>query len=179
MAAQTKAELHDEIVRTYNELSTLIEATEASVLTSDFAPAKVAAKCTTFEQGNNMRDILMHIFDWQRMQADFVGNIRSGQPKDFIPEPYRKDYKELERINFEKAQAVPFDEAWSKLKASHEEMLTLLDGFTDEELFAKKVFKVTYTTTMGCYFMCCTTQPYGKAVKKLKAHIKASTPKKK
>ena len=30
----------------------------------------------------------------------------------------------------------------------------------------------TYTTTMGAYFACVTSQPYGKTVKSLKAHLK-------
>jgi hypothetical protein len=51
-------------------------------------------------------------------------------------------------------------------------MLSLVESFTDEELFAKGVFKCTYTTTMAAYFESVTTSSYGQAVKLLKAHLK-------
>lgn len=172
MAPQTKAELKQEIQDTFRELSQLIQTADDSLLTRQFAPAKENARCTTFEQGNNMRDILMHIYEWQRLQSLFVSNIRKGSPKDFIPEPYRRNYKEMDRLNMEKHQQIPFKKSWELLSSSHEEMLSLLETFTEEELFGKKVFKVTYTTTMAAYFISVTSQPYSKAVKKLKNHIK-------
>ena len=167
---QTKEDLLMAVTEGYTELTTLIDSSDETVLERDFAPSKANAKCTTFEQGNNMRDLLMHIYEWQRLQMLFVENIRKGEPKDFIPEPYRKNYKEMDRVNWERHQSVTLDEALALLAGTHAEIVKLIDTFSNEELFNKKVFKVTYTTTMGAYFACVTSQPYGKAIKSLKAH---------
>lgn len=169
---QTKEELLMAVTNGYQELTTLIDSTDKNVLEADFAPVKANAKCTTFEQGNNLRDILMHIYEWQRLQILFVENIRRGEPKDFIPDPYRKNYKEMDRVNWERHQSVTLAEALTLLADTHAEVVRLIGTFSNEELFNKKVFKVTYTTTMGAYFVCVTSQPYGKAVKSLKAHLR-------
>jgi len=156
----------------YKELSDLIRSAGKDVLEADFATSRTNAMCTTFEQGNNLRDLLMHIYEWQQLQTMFVDNIRKGEPKDFIPDPYRKNYKEMDRVNWERHQSVTLDEAIALLASTHEEMIRLIGTFSNEELFNKKVFKVTYTTTMGAYFACVTTQSYAKAVKSLKSHLK-------
>ena len=56
------------------------------------------------------------------------------------------------------------------LQQGHEEMLRLAESFTEEELFTKGYYKVTYTTSMAAYFL--SVVPYGQAVKILKAHQK-------
>ena len=58
------------------------------------------------------------------------------------------------------------------MRQTHEEMLSLADSFTDEELFTKGFYKNTYTTTMAAYFVSVTSSPYGQAVKLLKTHQK-------
>lgn len=157
----------------YDALMSLLEATSLQVLESNFLPRQTKAKCATFEQGENMRDVLMHIYEWQRLQSAFVANIRKGAPKDFIPEPYRKNYKEMDEVNRLRHQSVAVKEAIALLKDSHAEMMQLMESFSEEELLGKKVFKVTYTTTMGAYFLSVTSSPYGQALKRLKSHIKS------
>lgn len=167
-----KSELLNVANNSFQELLALLSNTDHEILERDFEPLKANAKCTTFEQGDNIRDILMHIYEWQRLQSAFVHNIRQGAPKDFIPEPYRKDYKEMDRVNFEKHKSTSLSDALKLISASHEEMMDLMGSFTHEELFNKKVFKVTYTTTMAAYFISVTVQPYSKALKRLKSHLK-------
>ena len=58
------------------------------------------------------------------------------------------------------------------LRESHDRMMALMATFTEEELFGKKVFRVTYTTTMAAYFVSVTLSPYGQMQKRLKAHIR-------
>jgi hypothetical protein len=74
----------------------------------------------------------------------------------------------------EKHQGTPLEEANRLLRETHDEMLSLADSFTEEELFTKGFYKNTYTTTMAAYFVSVTTSPYGQAVKLLKTHQKNS-----
>ena len=103
----------------------------------------------------------------------FVQNIRDGQPKDYLPDEYRKNYHEMDRMLVERHQSTSLDEAKRLLEQTHHEMMDLADSFTDEQLFRKGVFKTTYTTTMAAYFASVTTSPYGQATKLLKTHLKS------
>lgn len=156
----------------YDALMELISATPREVLKEPFAVSDKPAKCTTFQQGADLKDLLVHALEWQRLQMAFVDNIRKGEPKDFIPEPYRKDYKEMDRVNWEKHKATSLEEALKMLRESHDRIMALMATFTEEELFGKKVFRVTYTTTMAAYFVSVTLSPYGQMQKRLKAHIR-------
>ena len=156
----------------YEALIGAIETADAEALSTPFLPSDKPAKCTTFQQGNDVKDLLVHALEWQRLQSAFVANIRKGEPRDFIPEPYRKNYKEMDQVNFEKHRSTSLESAIAMLKESHVEMMRLIESFSEEELFGKKVFRVTYTTTMAAYFMSVTCQPYTQSLKKLKSHLR-------
>ena len=53
--------------------------------------------------------------------------------------------------------------------------MTLLVTFSDEELFTKRIFDWTGTSTLGSYTVSATASHYDWAMKKIKAHIKTST----
>ena len=120
-----------------------------------------------------LRDLLIHLHEWQVLMREFVQNIRDGHPRDYLPDEYRRNYHEMDKMLVEKHQTTPLDEADRLLRHSQEEMLSLADGFTEEELFTKGFYKNTYTTTMAAYFVSVTTSPYGQAVKLLKTHQKS------
>ena len=119
-----------------------------------------------------LRDLLIHLHEWQVLMRVFVQNIRGGHPKDYLPDEYRRDYHEMDKMLVEKHQNTPLEEAQRLLEQTHQEMLGLADSFTDEELFTKGYYKNTYTTSMAAYFTSVTTSPYGQAVKLLKIHQK-------
>lgn len=169
---QDKASLIQQAQQNYLTLMNLINDTDASRLEAQFQPLPPSAKCTTFAQGNNLRDLLVHAYEWQQLQSAFVANIRNGQPQDFIPDPYRKNYKEMDQANWQRHQSTPLDKSIALLQGSHKEMIDLMETFTQDQLFEKKVFKVTYTTTMAAYFISVTISPYTQILKRLKSHLR-------
>ena len=112
------------------------------------------------------------LHEWQVLMREFVQNIREGHPRDYLPDEYRHNYHEMDKMLVEKHQGTPLEDADRLLRQTHEEMLSLADSFTDEELFTKGFCKNTYTTTMAAYFVSVTSSPYGQAVKLLKTHQK-------
>lgn len=169
---ENKAQLIASAQADFEALMQTIEDADSQALTTPFVPSAKESKCATFQQGMDAKDLLVHALEWQRLQADFVDNIRKGTPKDFIPEPYRKDYKAMDRANFEKHRTTSFAEALAMLRESHTSMMRLMESFSEEELFGKKIFKVTYTTTMAAYFISVTSSPYSQSLKKLKSHLR-------
>jgi len=77
----------------------------------------------------------------------------------------------MDKMIVENCQNTSLEKAKSLLQQSHDEMLRLAESFSEEELFTKGYYKVTYTTSMAAYFLSVT--PYGQAVKILKTHQKS------
>ena len=50
--------------------------------------------------------------------------------------------------------------------------MALAETFTNEQLFAKGTYTWVGGSTLGSYFVSCTSSHYDWAIKKLKAHIK-------
>ena len=170
---QSKQELLAAIVDSYAKLNEQIGKMTADELAAPFQFANDPKKCgARWIYDQCARDLLIHLYEWQVLMRDFVNNIRNDQQRDYLPDEYRKNYHEMDKMLVEKHQGTSFGEAQQLLSKTHEEMLQLADSFTDEELFTKGFYRCTYTTTMAAYFVSVTTSPYGQATKLLKTHLK-------
>lgn len=69
-------------------------------------------------------------------------------------------------------QNTVLEKAQENLNQSHEDVMNMIAGFSDEELFSKNFFDWTGTTTLGSYCVSATSSHYDWATKKLRAHIK-------
>ena len=150
------------------QIDKMNEAETAAAFTTE--PKKCGVR---WQYDRCLRDLLIHIYEWQVLMRIFVQNIREEHPKDYLPDEYRKNYHEMDKMLVEKHQNTSLEEAKNLLLQAHEEMLRLAESFSEEELFTKGFFKNTYTTSMAAYFVSVTTSPYGQAVKMLKAHQKS------
>ena len=166
----TKQELLASISDGYAKLCDQIAklSDEEKVKPFDFAadPKKCGVR---WQYDRCLRDLLIHLHEWQVLMREFVQNIREGHPRDYLPDEYRRNYHEMDKMLVEKHQNTPLEDADRLLRQTHEEMLSLADSFSEEELFQKGYYKNTYTTTMAAYFVSVTTSPYGQAVKLLKS----------
>ena len=160
----------------YKKLNDQIDKMSTEVALAPFNFPSDPKKCgVRWAYDRCLRDLLAHLYEWQVLMRIFVQNIRDGHPKDYLPDEYRKNYHEMDKMLVEKHQSTSLDDAKRLLAELHQEMLDLANSFTDEELFSKGVFKTTYTTTMAAYFESVTTSPYAQATKLLKTHQKTAT----
>ena len=162
------ASITDGYAKLNEQIGKMNEAETAATFTTD--PKKCGVR---WQYDRCLRDLLIHIHEWQVLMRVFVQNIREGHPKDYLPDEYRKNYHEMDKMLVEKHQSTSLEEAKNLLLKTHDEMLRLAESFSDEELFTKGFFKNTYTTSMAAYFVSVTTSPYSQAVKMLKAHQKS------
>jgi len=56
------------------------------------------------------------------------------------------------------------------LKESHQNVMTLIETFSNDELFAKNALAWTGTSPLGAYCVSATASHYDWAMKKLKKH---------
>ena len=168
----TKQELLAAMNDGYTQLNEQIAKMSEEEAAAPFTFAADPKKCGVRWQNDRcLRDLLIHLHEWQLLMSTFVQNIREGHPKDYLPDEYRKCYHEMDKMIVEKHQNTPLEESKALLQQSHEEMIRLAESFTEEELFTKGYYKVTYTTSMAAYFL--SVVPYGQAVKILKTHQKS------
>ena len=173
-APKTKQELLTAMSDSYTKLKEQVGKMTTEELNAPFQFANDPKKCgARWIYDQCPRDLLIHLYEWQVLMREFVNNIREGHQRDYLPDEYRKNYHEMDKMLVEKHQDTSFDQAEQLLNQTHEEMMQLTNSFTEEELFGKGFYKCTYTTTMAAYFASVTTSPYGQATKLLKTHLKS------
>ena len=169
----TKQELLISMADGYAKLCEQIAKMSEEEAAASFDFSADPKKCgVRWQYDRCLRDLLIHLYEWQVLMRVFVQNIRDGRPKDYLPDEYRRNYHEMDKMLVEKHQGTSLEEASGLLQQTQEEMLSLAESFSEDELFKKGYYKNTYTTSMAAYFLSVTTSPYGQAVKLLKTHQK-------
>ena len=126
-----------------------------------------------WKRDQNLRDVLIHLYEWHNLMLDWVEANQKGIEKSFLPSPYNwKTYGDMNIEFWKKHQNTYLTEAKRMLNDSHRQIIDLIEAFTNENLFSKGVYKWTGGTTLGSYFVSVTSSHYDWAIKKLKAHQK-------
>lgn len=125
------------------------------------------------DRDKNIRDILIHLYEWQQLLLNWAKENCRGIARPFLPAPYNwKTYPKMNIAFWEKHQSTLYNDATDMLKKSHADVIKLIKKFSDEELFLKKHFTWTGTTTLASYCISATSSHYDWAIKKVKQHIK-------
>lgn len=128
------------------------------------------------DRDKNLRDVLIHLYEWHQLLLNWIQNNQNGVPAPFLPAPYNwKTYPEMNVGFWEKHQTTPYEDSKKMVKESHGRVMQVLEGFTDEELFEKKHFSWTGATSVGSYCISATSSHYDWAIKKIRQHHKTYT----
>ena len=171
---QTKENLIIAAKENFEKLNTLISKMSDKELTTPFDFSKDEKKKEAhWKRDKNLRDVLIHLYEWHQLILNWVHSNQKGEEKMFLPEPYNwKTYGDMNVEFWKKHQNTSLEDATKALQKSHKDILKLAENFTNEELFSKKVYKWVGGSTLGSYFVSATSSHYDWAIKKLKAHQK-------
>lgn len=158
----------------YEKLNLLISKLTDEELNTDFDFSKDEKKKEAhWKRDKNLKDILIHLYEWHKLLLDWVDINLKGIEKSFIPAPYNwKTYGDMNIEFWKKHQNTSLENAKKMLNKSHEKIVKLAETFTDKELFSKDVYKWVGSSSLGSYFVSATSSHYDWAIKKLKAHQK-------
>ena len=124
----------------------------------------------------NLRDVLVHLYEWHQLLLKWTVANLNGKTEPFLPEPYNwKTYGEMNAGFWEKHQSTPYDEAVSLLQESHGKVMAFIGTLSDTELFEKKRYPWTGTSSLGSYCISVTASHYDWAIKKIKAYMNSYT----
>ena len=170
----TKSDLIMAAEENYKKLNSLISNLTEDELSTPFDFTKDDKKKEAhWRRDKNLRDVLIHLYEWHQLILNWVNANQNGEPKPFIPSPYNwKTYGEMNMGFWEKHQKTSLLESKEMLNKSHEAVMSLAASLTNEELFSKHVFKWVGESTIGSYFVSATSSHYDWAIKKLKSHQK-------
>ena len=171
---QTKENLMIAAKENFEKLNTLISKMSDKELTTPFDFSKDEKKKEAhWKRDKNLRDVLIHLYEWHQLILNWVESNQKGEEKPFLPEPYNwRTYGDMNVEFWKKHQNTSLEDATKALQKSHKEVLKLAENFTNEELFSRKIYKWVGGSTLGSYFVSTTSSHYDWAIKKLKAHQK-------
>ncbi|MEO9804012.1 MAG: ClbS/DfsB family four-helix bundle protein [Reichenbachiella sp.] len=121
----------------------------------------------------NIRDVLTHLHHWHSMLLNWYKVGSSGK----IPEMPAKGYTwkttpELNKKIWKDYQKVELSEAKKMINGSFAEIQKIINNHSNEELFEKKKYKWTGSTSLGAYLISATSSHYDWALKLIKKAMK-------
>lgn len=117
----------------------------------------------------NIRDLLTHLHHWHLMMLDWYAVGMSGKKPNTPAEGYTwKDLPALNIVINEKYKGTTLEESKSLVKDSYDQVRQLVNNHSCEELFEKKRYKWTGTTSLSSYLISATSSHYDTVFKLLK-----------
>lgn len=161
---KTKNELIDFSNVQFNKLNEFIDSLSEEMKTQSFH----------FEdRDRNVRDVLVHLYEWHKLLIDWIKTNLREEKKHILPEEYTWKTYPLMNVEFwKKHQDTRLIEATNLLMKSHKNVFVLIESLSNEELFVKKHFNWTGTTSLGAYCVSATSSHYDWVLKKIKKHKK-------
>ncbi len=126
------------------------------------------------DRDKNIRDILVHLHHWHLMFLEWYKVGMNDEKPEMPASGYTwKTTAELNQKIWEMYQETSYDEAFNLLEDSFRKVQEIIYSHSDEELFEKKRYKWTGTTSLGSYLVSATSSHYDWAIKKIKKYKKA------
>ena len=169
----TKIELIQVANEQFSKLWSLIDTMNFHEQNTQFNFSSTIGKEAHWKRDQNIRDVLIHLYEWHYLLLNWVSANTNGEDKPFLPEPYTwKTYGDMNVEFWKKHQNTPYETSIEIVKESHKKVLQLIETFSNDELFVKRFFKWTGTSSLGSYCVSATSSHYDWAMKKIKAHLK-------
>lgn len=124
----------------------------------------------------NIRDVLAHLHHWHLMMLEWYAVGMSGE-KPIMPAPgfTWKTVPDLNRNIQEQYRNSPLEEVRNKLEHSHQQIQNLIEKHSNTELFEKKHYPWTGSTSLGAYLISASSSHYDWALKLLKRVLKKAS----
>lgn len=134
-----------------------------------FSEDEVHAEFPEGTLNRNIRDVLAHLYHWHLMFLNWYNEGMAGKKPDMPAKGYFwKDTPALNREIWKMYRDKDLDEVRRLLDGSHTKVRKIIEKHTDAELFEKKRYKWTGSTSLGVYLVGATSSHYDWAYKLIK-----------
>ncbi|OHD23264.1 MAG: hypothetical protein A2Y38_24330 [Spirochaetes bacterium GWB1_59_5] len=121
------------------------------------------------DRDKTIADVICHLHEWHVMMKNWYEIGMSGK-KPAIPAE-DVTWATLPVLNhriYEKYKGTELNAALHLLNKSHKEITDIIKSHTDDDLFTKKKYVWTGTTSLGAYLVSATSSHYDWALKTIK-----------
>ena len=157
---KTKNELIEQSQNNYRKLSKLVDSFSEEEQHSEFPPGTM---------NRNIRDVLAHLYHWHLMFLDWYSVGMKGEKPDMPAKGYSwKDTKKLNKYIWEKYRNHKLSKIRISLDKTHSKLQRIIEKHSEEELFEKKRYKWTGTSSLATYIRANTSSHYNWAYNLIK-----------
>lgn len=157
---KNKEELLNAGESNYTRLTNFIEAMPPEKQVADFPPGTL---------NRNVRDVLMHLHHWHGMMMEWYKVGMAGNKPEMPAPGYTwKTTPALNQWIQNEYSEMPLEEAKNHFSESYQQVRRLIEQHNNEELFEKKRYKWTGSTSLGAYLISATSSHYDWAFKLIK-----------
>jgi hypothetical protein len=157
---KSKEELLELSQKNYTRLNDFVDS---------FSPEEQTAEFPEGTMNRNIRDVLAHLHHWHLMMLEWYEIGMKGEKPEMPAEGYTwKTVPELNRAIWEKYKNTDLQIIREKLQISYLQIQEVIQSHTNKELFEKKYFRWTGTTSLGSYLVSATSSHYDWAFKLIK-----------
>ena len=122
----------------------------------------------------NIRDVLGHLHHWHLLFFEWYQIGMSGEKPEMPAKGYTwKTTSSLNKVIQQKYQHEGLDDVISLLNTSHLKIMQLIQQHSNDELFEKKRYQWTGTTSLGAYLVSATSSHYDWAFKLIRKYKKS------
>ena len=117
----------------------------------------------------NSTDVLAHLHHWHLMVLDWYAVGMAGKKPDMPAKGYTwKTVPDLNRIIWKKYKDAKYTGVKKLLSTSYNDIRKLIEKHSNRELFEKKKYKWTGSTSLAAYLISATSSHYDWAYKLIK-----------
>lgn len=161
---KSKQELIDLSQNNYKKLLAFIDNLPEEKRTGDFPKGTL---------NRSIKDVLAHLHEWHLMMLQWHKVGMTGTKPDMPAKGYTwKTLPDLNKKIWEKYRDEEYQDISTKLEESYFQLQELIASYSDEELFEKKRYKWTGSTSLAAYLISNTSSHYDWAYKLIKKSTK-------
>ncbi|NOQ71273.1 MAG: ClbS/DfsB family four-helix bundle protein [Crocinitomix sp.] len=161
---KTKEELLAQSKKNYQRLLDLIASYSKEALDKDFVNCNM---------NRNVRDCITHLHEWHLMVLDWYRIGNTGEKPKIPAEGYTwKTLPDLNKKIWEQYQETDLETALKLFETSYQKIRSLIENHSDNDLFEKKKYNWTGSTSLAAYLISCSVAHHDWAYKRIKKSLK-------
>ena len=125
------------------------------------------------ERDKTISDVICHLHEWHLMMENWYKIGMSGKKPAIPAEGFTfQTLPALNRRIWAQYKGTALKDSIKMFRKSHKEIMALIEKHNDDELFTKKKYQWTGTTSLGSYFISATSSHYDWGLKTIKPLMK-------
>jgi hypothetical protein len=121
----------------------------------------------------NIRDVLGHLHHWHTLMLGWYAvGMKGGKPEMPAKGHTWATTPDLNRWIHTTYRSTSLERVHALFEGSHAEVMALIEAHTDAELFTRKRYAWTGSTSLGAYLVSCTSSHYDWALKLIRKGLK-------